>query len=623
MPTTITTVVSYSLARKGVKPVLGTDYYQPATFDITNTGVTFNKNAAGTVTPASVTLSTAFANITGTVSYQWQKNGSNISGATSSTYAVPKADFDSVTSNTYSCTISGSINGSAGTRTDSITIPLLQDGSSAIQVLNSNENISFAADTTGQANISFTNGGSVITAYIGTNQLIYSATAVANSFSATLAATGATVAVGTGSGNTFTVPAPTAMTGDTAYTTVTVIVRDAANVPKTITTVVSYSLSRKGIKGDTGANGISAILSNETHTFPATNAGAVSSYVGSGTTIRIYEGANELTYSTAATTPSSAWKVTSAVGTNITAGTIAAVASTVYARMPDLTTGVATAVDTSSIVYTITGKNAAGIEFTITKTQTFSKAKQGDKPVAGTDYTVTNGTSPLIYDIITSAPVITKESPDAATTGTYSSITIQGRKYDGNVTTNYGWVTVTANGNTEAASAIDTAASAYTLTPPAASGKSFYTIKMYSQATVSGATLLDTQIVNVVFKGQKGADSTVKGDTGARGSNTAYKSGYTAWDGAVATAYFTDTYGSVVLNDTITLYGTNFSQTRFWNGSAWVQVTVAIDGNLLVTGTVGANKISTATALIGHQIRNASGTFVMDFGTNPYISISV
>lgn len=128
------------------------------------------------------------------------------------------------------------------------------------------------------------------------------------------------------------------------------------------------------------------------------------------------------------------------------------------------------------------------------------------------------------------------------------------------------------------------------------------------------------------FVGDKGADSTVAGppgDDGTRGSVTRYISGVTAWSDAVADNYFNNTYGGKVLNDTVTQYGTNFSQTRFWDGSSWAQVTVAIDGNLLVTGTVGADKISTTTALIGHQIRNATSTFVIDFGANPYISISV
>lgn len=116
-----------------------------------------------------------------------------------------------------------------------------------------------------------------------------------------------------------------------------------------------------------------------------------------------------------------------------------------------------------------------------------------------------NGTSPLIYNIVSSTPVIVKDSVDAATSGTYSSITIQGRKYDGSTTTNYGWVTVTGNGDTEATTATYVELTALTFTPATTAGKSSYTVKLYNQAAVTGATLLDTQVISVVFKGQSGA----------------------------------------------------------------------------------------------------------------------
>lgn len=116
-----------------------------------------------------------------------------------------------------------------------------------------------------------------------------------------------------------------------------------------------------------------------------------------------------------------------------------------------------------------------------------------------------NGTSTLVYDIVTSAPVIAKDAPNAGTSGTYSSITIQGKSYDGSITTNYGWATVTMNGDLEATTATNTAVTPITLTPANTSGASSYTIKLYNQATVAGATLLDTQTVSVVFKGATGS----------------------------------------------------------------------------------------------------------------------
>jgi hypothetical protein len=259
-----------------------------------------------------------------------------------------------------------------------------------------------------------------------------------------------------------------------------------------------------GINGTNGASAIVAIVSNESHVLPADNTGTVSSYVGSGTLIRVYEGATELLYDGIGTANSS-WTITSAV-TNITRGTLTD--SGAYVTIGDHS-GVATAIDTSLITYTITGKSSAGTIFTITKTQTFTKAKSGANGANGT-----NGTSPLIYDIITSTPVITKDAIDAATSGIYSSVTIQGKSYNGSTTSNYGWLTVTANTGIEATTATDTATTAITLSPTTTAGTTSYTIKMYNQATVAGATLLDTQVINVVFKGLTGAN-------GANGTNGA------------------------------------------------------------------------------------------------------
>ena len=250
---------------KGDKPVLGTDYFQPATFDITNTGVTFKKDAAGAVTPATATLTTAYANIAGTITHSWKKAGSNTVLATTSTYDVPKADFDSVTTNTYTCTITGTINGVANqTRSDSITIPLLQDGSSAIQVLNSNERITFTAPKSGYSGITFTGGTSTIIVYIGTTPLNYD-TSGANTFNASISSTGIsglTTSNTTNTFNIFTTPGTAVMSAETATVVVTITVRDAANQVSTITSTINYSLSRKGedglpstVPGPTGARG--------------------------------------------------------------------------------------------------------------------------------------------------------------------------------------------------------------------------------------------------------------------------------------------------------------------------------------------------------------------------------
>lgn len=126
------------------------------------------------------------------------------------------------------------------------------------------------------------------------------------------------------------------------------------------------------IKGDTGADAIVAILSNEAHVFPASNAGAVSTYSGSGTDIYVYEGANALAYDGVGTSTGT-WKIATA-SSNITVGTITDSGS--YVTIGNHS-GVASGTDTSSITYTITGKTSRGASFSLTKTQTFSKSKAG------------------------------------------------------------------------------------------------------------------------------------------------------------------------------------------------------------------------------------------------------
>jgi hypothetical protein len=124
---------------------------------------------------------------------------------------------------------------------------------------------------------------------------------------------------------------------------------------------------------------------------------------------------------------------------------------------------------------------------------------------------------------------------------------------------------------------------------------------------------------SIARTGAKGADSTV---AGPRGSQHLYLSGYTEWNTTTRyaiEAVFTNSYGGKVINDMVTVYGTNFSQTRIYTGNTgagdggWVVITVAIDGNLLVSGTVSAAAISTTNAFIGHKLQDADGLFVLDF----------
>ena len=151
---------------------------------------------------------------------------------------------------------------------------------------------------------------------------------------------------------------------------------------------------------------MTAGLSKETYVFPANNDGSVSSYVGSGTQIRVYQGAAELTYDGVGTAKGT-WRIASTTPTNITVGSIAD--SGTFATVADHS-AVAAGTDTSTIVYNIAGKTLTGADFTLVNTQTFAKAKAG-----------TNGTRTAVlemYQWATSAP---SSFPSGTSTYTWST----------------------------------------------------------------------------------------------------------------------------------------------------------------------------------------------------------
>ncbi len=110
------------------------------------------------------------------------------------------------------------------------------------------------------------------------------------------------------------------------------------------------------------------------------------------------------------------------------------------------------------------------------------------------------------------------------------------------------------------------------------------------------------------------------GTNGVRGSRSFYVSGQTVWSSTLATTTAT-VDGGPILNDVVTQYGTGFSQTRFWNGSTWLTITVAIDGNLLVTGTVAGTALVANSVTAdkidsrGLSIKDASGNVILAAGS--------
>lgn len=108
----------------------------------------------------------------------------------------------------------------------------------------------------------------------------------------------------------------------------------------------------------------------------------------------------------------------------------------------------------------------------------------------------------------------------------------------------------------------------------------------------------------------------VQGVRGVRGSVTRYGSlaGGSAWN----STDFSTADGLVgvpqVIGDTVTLSSSSAAVTKYWSGYSWVDPGVVIDGNLLVNGTLSADKIAAGT-IIANLIIKSSGYIWAD-GTN-------
>ena len=146
-------------------------------------------------------------------------------------------------------------------------------------------------------------------------------------------------------------------------------------------TIVVVNDGPAGADGNSGLDALSTVLSNEAQTIPTDSNGLNAIYTGSGTSIRVYEGTTELSYDGVGTTNGS-FKVT-ALGTGITAGTISD--SGTFATVGNHSNMVT---DKASVDYTITGKRYNGDNFTLSRTQSFSKAKAGTAGNPGADATL-------------------------------------------------------------------------------------------------------------------------------------------------------------------------------------------------------------------------------------------
>jgi hypothetical protein len=172
-----------------------------------------------------------------------------------------------------------------------------------------------------------------------------------------------------------------------------------------------------------GSHAITATISNDSAPVSVNYAGTVISggYAGTGTLIRVYEGADELTFDTVGSNKGT-YNVTSQ-SSSLYPGTISRAANAIYASASNVSGLTA---DQTTVTFTITGTNKSGTTFTTTKLQSIYKSYPG--------------ADALLYYLDLSQTVITKNADKPTTDGSHSVVVVTGKKVLGNsapITTGY------------------------------------------------------------------------------------------------------------------------------------------------------------------------------------------
>jgi hypothetical protein len=333
----------------------------------------------------------------------------------------------------------------------------------------------------------------------------------------------------------------------------------------TVEAEIIFQKSTNGLNGS-GSNAITAFVSNESVTFPASTLGVVSSYSGIGTDIYVYDGTSPMGYVAAGVDKPGIGEFTVAPsGTNITVGAISAATSPKRAVVAAHATPNMTQ-DTASISYVITAKTSTGAVVTITKTQSFSKSK------AGADATT--------YSLNANAEVILKNAAGttAPSTLTFTGLTTVGSGTPSSVANGYKFVidtSVSGAAFSDNVASPTTGASANFTTNVA--NLSAVRCRIYpASVTPSTTNWVDQKTVYVVADGVSTVTISVWGPNGLSTRN-----------GASSLTAQCDVY------DGITLLASNVAYLWYkLSGGSWTALTAAYTGYNTKTLTITPAQIS-------------------------------
>lgn len=336
----------------------------------------------GTVSPSSIALTALGQNLAGSPTFTVTSGTAALTG----TGEARVLNAASLTSD--QATIKITWDG----KEDYVTITKVKEGTNGITVVASNEAHALPAAVDGMVS-TYSGSGTTIQAYEGSTALSASSSAVVSAFriGTITQSPAATITIGAVSyaGSTATIAAHSAMAAGTDSVTLTipVTVYRADGTSSTFTKTQTISKAKTGATGAAGSNGLTVVMSNESHTLPAGSDGTVSSYTNSGTTIQVYEGATLLTAGGSANGSFTVGAATQAPAATLTVGAVSYAGNTATVAVHS---AMAVGTDSVTLTFPITVKRADGTTATINKTQTLTKAKTGAVGAQGPSVTITS-----------------------------------------------------------------------------------------------------------------------------------------------------------------------------------------------------------------------------------------
>ena len=536
---TLTARVTVAKARAGQTGEAGPAGYSAESIQLTASSQLFRVTAAGANSPDSITFTvTLLGGLVGTPTFSIAAGTATLTGS-GATRTLSYANMA-----TDTVTVQASLNG----LTDYVTVAKLREatgpagtpGAAAVVAILSNDSHVLQASSTGSVTV-YTTAVTTMSVFEGLEDVtsLYTFTKSDNGTGSTL--TGSTVQI-------------TSLVSDTGRVDITASRSGYPSITKRFSLVKARN-GPQGTQGTAGTNAAALFLGATSQVFQVSKTGAIS------------PASITLTAQPAGgLTGVATWTVTS--GTATLTGTTDNIRTLTFANM---------------------GSDAVTIQAAIagySDTMTLVKLREGTDGTAGTPGAA--GEDALVMVLSNEAHTLA-----ASSTGTVAS-------FAGAVSTVKIYSGITDVTNTYTLSKTDTnvtsTLSAGTITITAMSADSGY---VDVNATRSGyPTLTKRMTLSKATAGLQGSTGNT-GSQGVRGSKQFYVSGHSVWsDTAANTA--SNVQGGKQLNDVVTLYNsTSYSETRFWNGTSWVVITQVIDGNLLVTGSVGATKISASYVYAG------------------------